>query len=492
MKKFTKLVSLILALIMIAATFASCGKKEVDDEKTTAGTTLPPADESTKVSDIEVIDWGGMEYRILGKDHASYDIFTSFEVWREGDIPEDVVGKAVWERNQDMAQNYGINVVGYLRQDCNGAAALALSSGDDLYDLMLLSPEAFNPFAMKGQLCDIYSLPYINTAHEAWMPYSNEQLTMGDRLYYTTNKFLIQDKNRYWGMFYNRDMARGLNLGHFEDFVFDDTWTIDKVIELAKKGTYELDGQQGLGKRDNWGVCSYEYYNFVQLAFGVGFRFTDFGVDGYPVLLGADNDSISRLDAMFRLTANTDILWNDERFGDMSTTDSSVNMFYSERALMLIGSLSTLQEIGSMVEFKFGVLPNPKYDERQDMYYTIPNLVNGSLLGVPATVNDEMFAGYALELISEKSVNTSYYAFIETNCKLQKIYDEDSARCLELIYEGVVYDIAFVSDIGGIATKFWKEVVGKKTNVYNRIYESNRINVETAIEEIKEAYAALG
>ena len=115
------------------------------------------------------------------------------------------------------------------------------------------------------------------------------------------------------------------------------------------------------------------------------------------------------------------------------------------------------------------------------------------ILNTGAAVSAQDFSlSPALELISEKSVNTSYYAFIETNCKLQKIYDEDSARCLELIYEGVVYDIAFVSDIGGIATKFWKEVVGKKTNVYNRIYESNRINVETAIEEIKEAYAALG
>ena len=490
MKRLIKLLSLILVLIMIVSTFAACGKKDGDGE-TTAATTAPQSDEGTKVADLEVIDWGGMEYRILGKDHPQHDAFVSFEVWRDGDIPEDVVGKAVWERNQDMALNYGINVVGYLKQDCNSIASSVISSGDDLYDLMLLSPEAFNSFAMKGQLLDIYSLEYINTDHEAWMPYSNEQLTIGDKLYYTTNKFLIQDKNRYWGMFYNRDRANELNLGHFEDLVFDGTWTIDKVIELAKMGTYELDGQQGLGKRDNWGVCSYEYYNFVQLAFGVGFRFTDFGVDGYPVLLGANNDIISRLDKMFSLTANTDILWNDERYGDMSTTDSSVNMFYSERALMLIGSLSTLQEIGSMVDFKFGVLPNPKYNERQDMYYTIPNLVNGSLFGVPATVVDEIFAGYALELISEKSVDTSYDAFIEKNCKLQKIYDEDSAKCLELIYEGVVYDIAFVSDIGGIGTTFWKNVVGMKTNVYKRVYDRNVSGVETAIKDIKDAYAAL-
>lgn len=499
MKKNVKIVSLILALIMIAAVFSACGQKENEEKEDPKDTVVDTKDgettgdqteETTKVPDVGVIDWDGREYRILGKDHAQYDIFTSFEVWRQ-EIPEDVVGKAIWKRNQDMLENYGIDVVGYLKQDCNSLAATTLESGEDIYDLMILSPEAFNPFAMKGQLYDIYTLDFVNTDHDAWMPYPNEQLTMGGRLYYTTNKFLIQDKNRYWGMYYNRDMANELNLGHFEDFVFEGTWTVDKVIELAKKGTYELDGQQGLGKRDNWGVCCYEYYNFVQIGFGVGFRFTEKGPDGYPVLIGASEDIMSRLDEMFRLTADTSIVWNDERYGDMSTTDSSVHMFYAERALMMIGSLSTLQEIGAMVDFKYGVLPNPKYNKNQDLYYTIPNLVNGSLFGVPSTAADSEFVGYALELISEKSIDTSYRAFIEVNSKLQKVYDEDSAKCLELIYDGVVYDIAFVSNIGNIGNIFWRNVAGSTTNNYQRVYQRNQSAVETSIDNIRKAYAEL-
>ena len=72
---------------------------------------------------------------------------------------------------------------------------------------------------------------------------ANESLTMGGKLFYTTNKFLVQDKNRSWSVFYNRDRAQELNLGYFEDYVFDGTWTIDKVTELAKLATYEKDGE---------------------------------------------------------------------------------------------------------------------------------------------------------------------------------------------------------------------------------------------------------
>jgi hypothetical protein len=205
-------------------------------------------------------------------------------------MPDDVMGKAVWNRNTALKDNYGIKVVGILDEKCDNLAALTLESGEDLFDLLLLAPESFLPLSRKGQLLDLYKLDYINMAHDAWMPYPNKQLTMGGKLFYTTNKFLVQDKNRCWGSFYNRDMAKELNLGYFEDMVFDGTWTIDKVTEISKSATYEKDGQPGLGKGDVWGAGCSEYYNITQLAYGVGFRISEIGQDGYPYLIGATDD----------------------------------------------------------------------------------------------------------------------------------------------------------------------------------------------------------
>ena len=86
-------------------------------------------------------------------------------------------------------------------------AATAVGSGEDLYDLFLISPEAYLPYALNGDLLDLMKLDYINVEHDAWMDYPNKQLTMDGKLFYTTNKFLIQDKNRSWCMFYNRELA---------------------------------------------------------------------------------------------------------------------------------------------------------------------------------------------------------------------------------------------------------------------------------------------
>ena len=491
MKKFVKLISLVLALIMIIATFASCTKKDGGEES--KETTKAPTVEGG-VADLEVIDWGGQEYRILGKYHSSYNWGNSFEVWcgEKNEIPEDVVGKAVWNRNQDMLQNYGIKVVGNLQESANDAAKTAIGSGDDLYDLMLISPEAFHPFAIEGSLIDLRTLDYINLEHDGWMDYPNENLTIGGKLFYTTNKFLIQDKNRYWGIFYNRDLSKELNLGKFEELVFDGTWTIDKVIEVAKKATFESDGNADvLGKGDNWGVGASECYNILQLYFGVGFRLSDIDATGYPYLTGATDDMVKRLDKVFELTENPNAFYCDQDYGATDWKDCVIQQFFKGKVLLEPIVLSDLQTLSSNVTFSYGVLPNPKYTADQEQYHTIPNLGNGSLLGVPVTVVDVPFAGYALELITEKSATTTYTAFIEETCKLQKIQDEDTAQCLELIYQGVVFDIVFVSNIGNLATVLINNVTQAKANQWARLFDRNKTNVQTAIDDIKTAYEAL-
>ena len=201
---------------------------------------------------------------------------------------------------------------------------------------------------------------------------------------------------------------------------------------------------------------------------------------------------ISRLDSVFDLVLNKEAFWCDEQYGKVDWSDCAVQMFERGNVLIEPIVLSELQTKSAAVSFSFGVLPNPKYDERQEKYYTIPNLGNGSLLGVPVTVCDVPFAGYALELITEKSVNTTYRAFIEVTCKLQKVQDEDAARCLEIIYDGVVYDLAFVCDLGGAGQLVWNTLAKSSQNNWSRLFSSNREKIDKAITEIRDAYAALG
>ncbi len=387
---------------------------------------------------------------------------------------------------------YGIDVVGTLVDNPTNTAKLFLEAGDDNYDLLLTSPEAHHPFAMQGYLLNLAKMNYVNLDHDAWNDYANNSLSMGGKLYYTTNKFLLQDKHRSWAMYYNRELARELNVGYLEDEVFDGTWTIDRLIEIAKTYTAEFDGQDGITYYDRWGVSMSDQYCFAVTAFGAGFRLSQKGADGYPELIGATDQMLAVLDKCYELISDQDSCFTSQ-VRDLAGENSlyGANIFTDGRAVVMGHCISKIDELTEKTTFEFGLLPNPKYDEDQEDYYSLYNFGNGSLLSVPASVVDVDFAGFALEAISEASVDTTYEAYIETKCKLQDAYDEDAAKCMDLIFDGVVYDIAFVSDIGGLGQMVYKTMVQQKTNTYGRQYKALSKIVSKEFNNIREAYAGL-
>jgi hypothetical protein len=141
----------------------------------------------------------------------------------------------------------------------------------------------------------------------------------------------------------------------------------------------------------------------------------------------------------------------------------------------------------------YGVLPNPKFDENQEQYYSLPNRgMHGSLFSVPATVVDTSFTGFALQALTEESVDTSYEAYIVTKSQLQDAYDEDCAKCLEIIFNGVVYDIAFLCNVGGLCELVSNTLGSLRTNSYTRLYSKLEKMANKSIEKVKVDYETNG
>jgi len=167
MKVFIRVLSLVLALIMVASTFIACG----DDTKNPAGTNEGNGE----------LRFEGEEYRILGRDFQD-DMFREFEIDRD-EMPEDVVGIAVWNRNEAIKAKYGLDVVGTLEKDPGAVAQVALEAGEDQFDLILRSPAWLQPMAMQGYFLNIAKLENIDLTADCWNDYANTQLTMGGKLY---------------------------------------------------------------------------------------------------------------------------------------------------------------------------------------------------------------------------------------------------------------------------------------------------------------------
>ena len=491
MRVSIKLTALLLALLMLVSVFVSCDSTDnnVDDESTSGSDTVASTEVETEAepkTKLPEMNWEGKEYRIIGRLYSEENM-TNFEVDRD-EMPEDVVGLAVWNRNNALLQKYGIDVVGNLVEKPADEAKVFLEAGDDLYDLLLCQNNKMQPLATAGHFVNINNLNYIDFEQDCWSDYVNSQLNFGGKLYYTSNKFMIQDKHRTWIVWYNRTLSDELKLGRLEQEVFDGTWTMDRMIEISKTCVAEVDGQQGMSSGDRWGVILSNYNNISELCYGCGFRLSDMGSDGYPELVGATDQMLSIIDKFFELVSDSETCFVQgiRLDGDKG---SAGTIFREGRAVVMTHALSWLSNLYK-VDFEYGVLPAPKYTEEQERYLSIPGISNSSLLAVPATVGDIAFAGFALEAISEEAVDTSYKEYIDTKCKLQVAYDEDMSKCLNIIFDSIVYDITYIDDYGGLCKSFEGMTAGM-ANTWSRNYDKYKKRAANEIKQIKEAYEKL-
>ena len=518
MKNLLRIIAFFLAFLMVSSVFVACNNEpDAGNDETTASVEndgdngedegvgdTQKTDETeagaTTVADTAAVtteatggsklqgNFGGAEYRILG--HYRDDrAFCDFEVDYE-EIPEDVVGKAVWDRNVAIKDKYGLDVVGTLTDGyVHVDATVFIGAGDDQYDLIICQNDTMLGFATAGDFVNINTMPHINFDMDCWNLGVNDQFTYGDKMYYTANKFLLQEKHRTWMIWYNRDLANELNIGYLEDEVFDNTWTMDRVIEIARNAAANVDGKDGMTFSDRWGFVGADPYVFGQLAYGAGFRLSNKGADGYPQLIGATDEMNAILDKIFILSSNRNISFFSEYrpTADENEMDYGEGIFREGRAVLMGEAVSYLEHVNKL-DFKYGALPNPKYSSAQETYISMPNLKNGHLFAVPVTVSDINKAGFGLQAISEESVSTSYNAYIEERCKKQDSEDLDMAKCLELIFDGVAYDVALIDDIGGLGSVMRKDLLVSGSNTFSRLYKSKERKANTQIKNIKEEY----
>jgi len=493
MNKLLKISSLLLALVMLLSCFVGCtDNTDNKEEGNSDSVAAPVGDPETK--ELPVMDWNGNTYTVLGRDGGGHAQFTNFEIGYD-ELPADVVGQAVYQRNDAIQDKYNFVVSPILSTDVLATAQNCYTSGDDLYQLVIYRASEVQSHAQQGFLLDLNGddLKYINLENPSWYQEVNEELTIGDQLYYTTNNFLLQDKHRLWYCFYNRDLAQDLGLGYFEDMVDNNEWTLENVTQLVKKSYAELDGVSGESAGDRYGLAYTSHFTFSVFAFSAGLRLTTKDANGYPTLVGATDKMMNVIDNVFKLT-ESDGVWREvvNNVGGDSTGHAE-NMFKNGQVVLLQAFTSFLDYfLSTDTGISYGALPNPKLDKKQENYAVFPNVSNTSFLSVPYTTVDRDFAGYALEAITEESTDTSYTAYIDIKCKYQDAYDEDCARMFDLCFRSATYDVGVFCNFGDLFTSLHSGngggLAGIGRNFYQRYFDSAKTAAQADIDALVAEY----
>jgi len=474
----------ILLLFCIVLSLSYCGDNNTKNNANNDNANFSyeeVADENYISDDLPSKNWGGKEFRILARGTCKSHMQ---EVWVESETG-DVIDDAVYRRNMTLEDRFNIVIVptfiseSEISEDqINRVLEISVAAGEDAYDYAILHEMFGAQSAMKGLCLNWYSLPYLNFEKPWWASWLIKDYEVAGKSYLAMNDMGIDGIVFTACFYFNKDLVHQYSLENLYDLVRDRKWTLDKFAEYIKDFGADLNGDGILDENDLYGFT------------GIGGRNFEFMYASDQTVTQRDEDGIPQLaintEKMFTIFEKCkDIFTSKDTFFD---DVASVPVFRESRALLSTGNLNYALTSLRNMEIDFGIIPYPKYDEKQTDYFTHQD-PHGPIMVVPMTITDFEFVGMMIEAIAAEGYRTVRPAIYDVALKIKQARDEDSAEMIDIILDGRRSDFGYPYDGWGFA--FTLDFLARgNINNFASFYAQNSARAEksyaTAVELILE------
>ena len=449
---------------------------EVNDDTTTAKI-LPDVPDT--------MDYERYEFTFLGNSTGYNSYWYSKDLYTE-EATGDAINDAVYNRNLAIEEKYNIKINAVLSAGQYNDAQKDIAAGTNTYDafsVALQGPTA--RLAQEGMLLDLKEIPYIDLEKPWWDQKANAQLSINNKLMFTINDLLIIDKDALFIFLFNKDVIEELSLENPYELVRDGKWTIDKMWDMAKDVSRDIDGDGVMGETDAYRMLTAAHTIHGNVVGSGHFVITKDSKD-LPVINIQDpmiEKSYEKWITMINDRANTWVAQDwDKNHADIWMYQLEV--LSEKRGLWLYAGMDRVTTLRTF-DFNFGILPNPKFDEAQTEYYNHVHAWCTTAISVPITTIDQERTGMILEALTAESYYTLRPAYYELSLKTKFMRDDESGEMLDLIFSTRCYDLGHVYNWGGVFDMFSNMPQQKKTNLvseYEKILPKMEADMQKAID----------
>jgi len=421
-------------------------------------------------------DFEGYEYRILSRGE-------SYSLWEgtDADAEEqngDPINDAVYMRNRIIEDKYNIIIVNKPSSDLTSSARKAIQSDSDEYDIMMgpLSNNFADMLSQGGMLSDLKNIPYIDLDKPWYDQNANKQLSIANKLYVTISDIGKIDKDATWSYLFNKKLIADLSLENPYQLVRESKWTIDKLLEMCKGVSRDLNGDGIMDPDDQYGYAG-ETYNLYLGVLSAGSEVIQKGKDDLPFYAGLDDiglNAFTKLMSMLgdkTLTLRADDYYSSgkEVWGGTGIMDTA---FMENRILFFDTSMARVSFYRNM-EADFGIIPPPKYDENQKEYISSVSVRSTNSLCIPITVKDFERTGIITDALAGESYYTLIPAYYDVQLKTKFARDDESSEMLDIIFAGRKFDLGLLYDWAGLTGRFEDAM------------QKNSIDIVSALDKIE-------
>lgn len=500
--KAKSLLALLLLIACTLCTFASCkdssGAPSVPSEGEVSQTVSQGDSEPAEVFPYEDF-YEDKTLKILCVA-SNRHVYGTLQFVPDPESNYTAVSEAVKARNDLISQNYGLDIEVHSVDYPVTELRTLVESGTCDYDLVCESVDRMMQSVTENLFWSVDDL--VDYSYSWWDTEAINALSIAGKHYFLSGDALITDDDNTYLYLFNKDMYNDHTVldatyGDIYQMVRDGKFTIDVFEEMCRVVSQPSeDGQWDFYA--TYGNLSHAYGATVMMN---GFDFATASPDenGYFTLNVGTSHGISLYDKVYTLMSNKQLTQRAELIIGQGSTPSRYGfaeleeMFVSGRGLFYnttSSSISILKARGDDVDFEFGVLPIPKYDESQTRYCNTVNRYQSSVIGIPVSNTENREATCVLLQAlgyHSKGVTDAYY---QQTLQLQALTDNNDADMLDLIYSSRFYDIGAMFEWGNSALiNFYGSLINNtSSNEIASRWDSIAASVESGMQQTIDAY----
>lgn len=428
-------ITIILFLSLLLSALGGCGGtapiETAADTDSVNTETIPEEPETTYLEALPEMDMGGITINTLIRE----EMVDEFYVEDTG----DVVDEAVFNRNLRLEERYSCtlnwtielgtsNYIGQYQDLIRGA----VMAGDAVYDIVTGQSNIVQPLNIENVFVNLLAEDTIDLTKPYWVDAYTEGINLTGEVFTVCGDFGYSSFSNANVMFFNKKLMDDYGMEYPYADALAGTWTLDKFLGIAEIATTDLNGDGVMDTSDRVGLCGWN--NTMQPFFSsCGLTYTEMGADGKRVLRSPTDQMISVVEKMSAF-CKSDSFMEGTKSLDVNNLEYAACQHFMEGKIMFLGqTLSIIESLRDM-EVDFGILPYPKYDEKQQEYFTTI-LRRYSVAAVPTTAADSANSAMILEAMSADGTQSIIPKYYEIALKTKYVRDETSSQVLDLIRE---------------------------------------------------------
>ena len=446
---------LLLAQLLIAASVSSCGGNTPTDNTATTDHAVQTQQQTEAVTEpafvgLDAVDGGGAAFRFLTREVDG--VCSILDDISAEEMNGEILNDETFERNRIIQEKY--NVLFEIQiENPTSAMQKFIQAGDDAYEVIFGYTNDNISMSAKNYFYDLNEFANIDLSKPWWNQTIMEDMSIYDKYYVGINDMTAQAYYAAGAIYYSKALAAQYDMEDPYALVRSGEWTFDKMTELCRNVSLDLNGNGQYDEKDQYGI-TYNNFAWQLMFYGIGETFIKKDSEGTLYLDQTNEKIINFLQKMLPSSQDESVTLYSEKYGHLGgdyRIDTCKNAFLENRALFWLEALYGTPQLRNM-ETDFGLLPMPKYDAAQEQYYSFIHSFHSSSIVIPVTVPESRhdLVGRVVEDMAWLSSETVRPAFIEATLKGKYSRDNDSADMIDYIINGIRMDYALLLNSAGL------------------------------------------